>query len=1439
MPLEAIDFSWENGPVRVAVRPGTTTAHRTSDVDGVPAQIWRLYDMALGRPPSSDEIREWLSIMEQRNVELNGAAALILTDPGVNSRFGPMSNDDFIRSMYQASLHRQPSAEEVAVWRPNVTNNGRGWVLAWFSEYAEHRAFTDPVIAQGINYSKYTGKGLFSLLPTASADGRSVVIPNLADIGYRPVDPSTAPMSEGNDYIDWRWPWAGGLNLDAQGGDDIITASHNTDLLWGSAGSDWLDGREGHDQLWGGAQDDVLIGGSGVDRLFGDGDSDYLSGGDGNDYVQEWTSGPAPGGLYGGAGNDILVGNGGQDALFGEDGDDTLIVDQDNGAFYDHFDGGTGTDVVSFERFSSGVHVDMWTGAGGIYTTHTYGDGWVQVEGLVGSAQDDVLYAHDGNSVVKGGAGNDLMAGRPGDDVLEGGAGADRIYGDAGNDTASYEGSSSGVIVDLATGTALGGDASGDYLNTIENLRGSKFADELTGDAGNNMIEGLAGDDVVVASGGNDYVIGGAGFDIFDASSATTAVSMDSNIQVHVNGGYSTLAGMEGFIGSAFDDFVIGASADEFFDGAAGNDYLGGAAGSDIYRLGRVYGVDQVGETNDGANDIQVGDGLRFRDIEIWGAGGTGNLVIHSRFDSSQLVVNGNWSYAADGNHNHKIKSITFEGGSTVDVDGIDWSPDGANSMNSTTIFGRQDKADVVFAFAGDDTVLAAGSSYAHEQRGNLVYAGQGNDAVYTSSGDDQILFERGDGRDYLSDTGGADTIVMGPDVAADDVIFEIVQTSYDAEAGSGYSDLYIGIRDAANPELRASQVADHIKILNGGTINENVSTDGQKANTVEFVRVAGQEIDLTKLNLPFTRIYYSGYGDRYDDGTFKPIAIDLDGDGIEMRSVEGSRILTTDAEGGLWRTGWVGPDDGFLALDRNGDGVIDRLGEISFVQDLEGAKTDLEGLAAQDTNADGKFDAADARFGEFKVWRDRNQDGVGVTSELMNLTEAGIVSVSLKGQETGFTAADGIDNVVFASTEIGWTDAARVGRGYDVGLAVQQVRTDGGHEAKADKLSKIDKSGYVDQLDASLIGIQALTEGQIAATKDKKAKREKEPKDQNDDVGLFGRAETMLQGATVGADGLFQVDPTKVKRLPKVDKAGKPIDPYIDSAWTKLGSQQPGDLDRSGADVEFVERVLTQAEVAGFKEAKKNFDDKQAADAAKEAARIEKEKVDAASAPTPGIPTAEEMERRAKDDTFRLLQPPATSNADAVPDLDAQQVVQETATQATEPQAHTMQGDVTALTALSPDQEAEVGDGGPDQHVDTPMRQPALGAATGTAASRPVGSVAEPEIAETSPEPVEPTGSPDDAESTSASPGDRPTASSGSVAQAADDGSRAAADQDTSYAVVIQAANARLVQALASFGNAPAMMASYQGLNTADDAQAAWMSVDAMPSVRRFASVS
>ncbi|PKQ76727.1 hypothetical protein CJF47_08960 [Aeromonas sobria] len=138
---------------------------------------------------------------------------------------------------------------------------------------------------------------------------------------------------------------------------------------------------------------------------------------------------------------------------------------------------------------------------------------------LIGGAGADTLNGNAGNDILLGGAGNDALSGGEGNDILVGGAGNDTLNGGNGNDTASYIDSTGGVTVTVNGNSQVTGGAGTDSLSNMENLVGSMFNDNLTGDGNANVLSGLAGDDILSGGGGDDLLIGGVGSDTLTGGS--------------------------------------------------------------------------------------------------------------------------------------------------------------------------------------------------------------------------------------------------------------------------------------------------------------------------------------------------------------------------------------------------------------------------------------------------------------------------------------------------------------------------------------------------------------------------------------------------------------------------------------------------------------------------------------------------------------------------------------------------------------------------------------------------------------------------------------------------------------------------------------------------------------------------------------------------------
>ncbi len=263
------------------------------------------------------------------------------------------------------------------------------------------------------------------------------------------------------------------------------------------SGDDVLNGNDAGNELAAGAGADVLRGFDGADSLYGGAGNDRSHGNQGDDS------------LLGEAGNDALFGGLGADTLDGGSGNDRF----EGGAGGDSMIGGDGLDMLDYRRSGAAVAVDL--GAGTASGGDAAGDQFASVEWLHGSDHGDTLGGDGGRNYIYGSAGGDTISGGAGVDILAGGAGADVITGGDGKDMLDYRRSDAGVLVDLATGSASGGHATGDTFSGVERLGGSGHDDVLSGDDYRNFVFGRDGADVIDGGGRNDLLRGGAGDDRF------------------------------------------------------------------------------------------------------------------------------------------------------------------------------------------------------------------------------------------------------------------------------------------------------------------------------------------------------------------------------------------------------------------------------------------------------------------------------------------------------------------------------------------------------------------------------------------------------------------------------------------------------------------------------------------------------------------------------------------------------------------------------------------------------------------------------------------------------------------------------------------------------------------------------------------------------------
>lgn len=137
------------------------------------------------------------------------------------------------------------------------------------------------------------------------------------------------------------------------------------------------------------------------------------------------------------------------------------------------------------------------------------------------------------------------------------------------------------------------------------------------------------------------------------------------------------------------------------------------------------------------------------------------------------------------------------------------------------------------------------------------------------------------------------------------------------------------------------------------------------------------------------------------DAGIRSPLVLDLDGDGIELLGLDAGTMFDMDNDGIADRTGWVAADDALLAIDLDGDGIINNQSELFGNTDT--IENGFANLAQYDSNGDGRIDASDDVWDRLIVWKDGNGDGISAADEMRTLGHWGIVSIDLNAAETGY----------------------------------------------------------------------------------------------------------------------------------------------------------------------------------------------------------------------------------------------------------------------------------------------------------------------------------------------------------------------------------------------------------------------------------------------------
>ncbi|WP_010585260.1 beta strand repeat-containing protein, partial [Schlesneria paludicola] len=341
----------------------------------------------------------------------------------------------------------------------------------------------------------------------------------------------------------------------------------------------------------------------------------------------------------------------------------------------------------------------VWTiGAAG----QSYSSGSVDVafsgfKTLQGGSGDDQfnLNANSTFDIHSGGGVNNFN--------LANGISAGNLIGDSGTNTLSYAAYTSGVTVNLLTGSATNVNS----ISGIDNVTGGLGNDTLIGDDNDNILDGGGGLDTLIGNGGNDTLIngynsiGGNGNDVIlitsdllvtNGSSITLdAESISLNANLTTAGGAS--AGSISLTGAVTLGANVTISTNNVSPSTDGDVTFGSTINSDGTARSLVI--------NAGSGDVSVtgivGGGAALASLQISSAQ---QVVFHDN-----VTVLGNLTQLAGTGNTTFDGSLTSQNGSvSITTGGSIFVSDGISAGGGTT-------GDVTLSSSGTGSVTMATSS--------------------------------------------------------------------------------------------------------------------------------------------------------------------------------------------------------------------------------------------------------------------------------------------------------------------------------------------------------------------------------------------------------------------------------------------------------------------------------------------------------------------------------------------------------------------------------------------------------------------------------------------------------------------------------------------------------------------------------------------------------
>jgi len=678
---------------------------------------------------------------------------------------------------------------------------------------------------------------------------------------------------------------------------------------------------------------------------------------------------------------------------------------------------------------------------------------------LTGTSFGEILIGRDVADTINGGGGDDYIIANGGDDTIDGGTGADVILAGAGNDI---------IIADQADTLIDGGadndtlrvggnfvSASDAQIANIENVTLTAAATlNLSNQTESFTITGSSGVDSITAGSGNDTIIAAQNDALIDGGAGTDTLRVGANFTSANNG---QIANVENVLLTGAATLNLANQTEAFaITGSSGNDTITGGSGADSISAGdgndTIFGAQ---------NDVLLDGGNGNDTLSIAGS-------FTSSSDAQVVnIENITLTSATTLNLSNQTEGFTITGSSGADtITGGSGNDTIIAAQNDTLIDGGAgtDTLQIGGAFTStsngqivnvENIVLTstAALNLSNQTEGFAITANSGGNTIIASTGADKITINAG-----TSETDWS--VNLGNDTAADKIIFNHagVNGSNDTVATvSNFNVLHdkiaitVGGTNAAAAgfqQLTATgnvivPVGSVVELVSSSWVSTSLGNDGNNSTIEGFIQAATTNFaggvgiytfilysstntatasagiysvtigDDTNPNqngmvvehiMTLTGVGYGNLTAANFAAAADPIVLDLDGNGYGFSPLAAGAAFDLDGNAAKDQVAWNSSNDGLLAYDANGNGVVDNGTEL-FTPWFNGGKfaNGSAALASLDSNGDGFIDAQDEAFSKLSIWQDANGDGVTDAGELKSLTDHGITSLS-----AGTSAASG-----------------------------------------------------------------------------------------------------------------------------------------------------------------------------------------------------------------------------------------------------------------------------------------------------------------------------------------------------------------------------------------------------------------------------------------------